>query len=207
MLGSGDMEMNVGCSSGPPLFISVPCLDKCLLRKLFNKKYIVMAWTGIGMKHTVLLRRKLIANHSHRCSKGVGSTLPRYPGYCSSIYVYRQANRWVESKDHVATRLRTSEKEVNENNIPNCNWERNPGSQNVNYMNQNVIGAARQKFTTQPDGMRDGSLEPLANWSRTGLFVSTNEKLQTTEHHSVCWKGKEMRACFIVVGFQKCPLF
>ena len=78
------------------------------------------------------------------------------------MFVDRQTDG-VGSKDHVATRLRTSEKEVNESDIPNCNWERNSGSQNVNYMNRNAIGATRQEFTTQPDGKHDGSLEPLAN--------------------------------------------
>jgi len=78
------------------------------------------------------------------------------------MFIDRQTDE-VESKDHVATRLRTSERELNENNIPNCNWEWNPGSLNVNYMNRNVISTSRQKFTTQPDGKRDGSLEPLAD--------------------------------------------
>lgn len=60
-------------------------------------------------------------------------------------------------------------------------------------------------FTTQPDGEHDGPLEPLAN-IKTGLFVSTSEKLQNAEHNRVCCTEKETGACFIVVRFQKCPL-
>lgn len=60
-------------------------------------------------------------------------------------------------------------------------------------------------FTTLPDGKHDGPLEPLAN-IKTGLFVSTSEKLQNAEHNRVCCTEKEMGACFIVVRFQKCPL-
>lgn len=172
-----------------------------------------MVWIGTGMnipkKYTSIawLHRKLIAITSPiTVAKELGA-------HCFDTraiavpytFIDRQTDR-VGSKDHVATRLRTSEKEVNENIVPNRNWERNSGSQNVNYMNRNPTRVTRQKFTTQPDGKHDGSLEPLANWSRTGLFVSTNEKLQTTEHNRACWSGKEMRACFIVVGFQKCPL-
>lgn len=78
------------------------------------------------------------------------------------MFVDRQTDG-VGSKDHVATRLRTSEKEANKNDIPNCSWERNSGSQNGNCMNRNVIGVTRQKFTTQLNGKHDGSLEPLAN--------------------------------------------
>lgn len=36
-----------------------------------------------------------------------------------------------------------------------------------------------------------------------GVFVSTNEKLWTTEHDIVFWRRKEIRTCFIVIGFQK----
>lgn len=172
-----------------------------------------MVWIGVGMNipkkytSTTLLRKKQIAITSPaavakelgaRCLDTRAIALP-----CK--FIDRQTDG-MGSKDHVATRLRTSEKEANENNIPNCNWGRNSGSQDVNYMNRNAIGVTRPKFTTQPDGKRDGSLEPFANGSRTGLFVSTNEKSQTTEHNWVCWKGKEMRACFMAVGFQKCPL-
>lgn len=78
------------------------------------------------------------------------------------MFIGRQTEE-VGSKDHVARRLRPSEKEVNESDIPNCNWERISGSQKINYMKRNAIGATRQKFTSQPDGKCDGSLEPRAN--------------------------------------------
>lgn len=152
---------------------------------------------------TVLQCRKVIAITPITAAKELGAhCLHTQAIAVPSIFIDRRDG----SEDHVGTRLRTSEKEVTEDNIPSCNWERNSGSQNVKYMNQNVIRVTKQKFTTQPDGKHDGSLELLANWSRTGLFVSTIEKLQATERNRVCWNGKEMSACFIVVGFKKCPL-
>lgn len=163
----------------------------------------------IPKKYTsnALLRRKRIA---------ITSPIPvakKWGACCRDTWAialpYMFTDRQTEevgSKDHVARRLRPSEKEVNESNIPNCNWARISGSQNMDSMKRNAIGATRQKFTSQSDGKRDGSLEPRANWSRTGPFVSTNEKLQTTKYNRVYWKRKEMRACFIVVGLQKCPL-
>lgn len=109
---------------------------------------------------TVLLCRKVIAIIPITATKELGShCLDTRAIAVPSIFI----DRWGGSEDHVGTRFRTSEKEVNEDNIPNCNWERNSGSQNVKHMNQNVIRVTKQKFTTQPDGKHDGSLEPLAN--------------------------------------------
>lgn len=71
-------------------------------------------------------------------------------------------------------------------NILNCNCERNSGSQNVHPINWGSIRVTRQKCTTQPDWKCDGSLQRIANRSRSGMFVSPNEKLQTTEHNGVC---------------------
>lgn len=47
------------------------------------------------------------------------------------------------SKDHVLTRLRTSEKRMNENDVPDCNWERNLGRLKMNCMNWYAIRATR----------------------------------------------------------------
>lgn len=113
---------------------------------------------------TALLRRKLIAIPAPMAAaKELGACcLDTRALAVPYMFIGRQTDG-VGSKDHVATRLRTPEKEVNGNVIPNYNGKRNPGSQNVNCTNLNVIGATRQSFTTQPDGKHDGSLELLAN--------------------------------------------